>query len=210
MYARLALHRFASPGAAAAAERNLRERVLPILRRQPGVTAFWGRTPDRADGLSCTLGDDPGRLLAGGRAINAAPALPGQDLATIRDPETVHFCAVVAAATGTGAARAGRLAWLGSGAGDADGAAAFAPALGELPGLARAYLLREAETGRYCALVLAEGDDALDAAGAAIAEWDREPANGGGEAAPRAERVVTYAIFLHLATGADAAATPAG
>lgn len=203
MFARLALHRFASPEAATAAEQNLRERLLPVLRRQPDVTAFWGHTPDRADGLSFTLGGELARLQAGGRAINAAPALPGQDLSRIRDPETVHFCEVVAAATGAATARVGRLVWLGASAGDAD-RAAFAPSVGGLPGLARAYLLRETETGRRFSLALWESDDALGADDEAIAGWGRAQSTTGGGAALRPERAVTYTIFLHLATGADA------
>ena len=206
MYARIATHTFAHPAEAEAAERNLRERLVPALERQPGFRgAFFGRTPDGAGGLSVSLFADAATARAAGVAINAAPLLDGQDPALLPAPVAVYGCTVLSDDPGTAPARVARLGDLGPSAEEevADdqrwATAEFAPFLRTLPGLAHAYLAQDDDTRHRLSLTVWESDEAVEASGQAIGAWSRGQVAAGRRPALAPQRVWAYEVFLHAA-----------
>ena len=83
------LARFAAftPEIEAEVRRNLQERFLPALQRQPGfISGYWG-TGDDGNPMGVTIWESQEAAETGARAANATPLLPGQDSEKLPSPE---------------------------------------------------------------------------------------------------------------------------
>lgn len=87
------LSRFAPMSAEVEAEvrRNLRERFMPALRRQPGfIDGYWGKA-DAGRPVGVTLWESRDAAKAGSAAASATPLLPGQDPEKLPSPERFEW-----------------------------------------------------------------------------------------------------------------------
>lgn len=91
------LSRFAAltPEIEADVRRNLQERFLPALQRQPGfISGYWGKGDD-GNPVGITIWESREAAETGSRAANATPLLPGQDPAKLPSPVRTELVEIV-------------------------------------------------------------------------------------------------------------------
>jgi heme-degrading monooxygenase HmoA len=205
MIARLGIRTALSEPAYRENERNLRERLIPVLVQQAGFRgASWGRTAQRDSILSFSLYESEEALHLALPKINAAPLLPGQQAALLSAPTTLLVCAILHEEPGKASASWVSLAffeakqrpsaeeeqrWRG------EEVPSF---LRSLPGLAHAYLLRPPHAGRWLFSLFWQSEADLIAGQETLRTWSQQERGETQGLALALTETLAYEVFLQV------------